>query len=140
LSDSVTSTPMKYGRDEEEWNELEDAGLEFLLERARLERVTSYTETNTVLAQRTGHRRFDFDQESERAAMGYLLGRISDREVGRTGVLISALVNYLDANDAGPGFYKLAQAKGLLLPGQSRARQWEFWATHVGEVFAAYRS
>jgi hypothetical protein len=45
--------------------------------------------------------------------MGYLLGRISDRVFGRTGVLISAIVNYLDANDAGPGFYKLAQAKGL---------------------------
>ena len=130
---------MKYGRDEEEWDDLEEAGLGFLRERARLERVTSYTETNAVLAQRTGHRRFDFDQESERAAMGYLLGRISDREFGRTGVLISAIVNYLDTNDAGLGFYKLAQDKGLLLRGQSRARQWEFWATHVGEVFAAYR-
>jgi hypothetical protein len=85
--------------------------------------------TNTVLAQRTGHRRFNFDQESERAAMGYLLGRISDREFGRTGVLISAIVNYLDANDADPGFYKLAQENGLLPRGQSRARQWEFWAT-----------
>ena len=130
---------MKYGRDEEEWNELEEAGLEFLLERARLERVTSYTEMNMALAQRTGHRCFDFDQESERAAMGYLLGRLSDREFGRTGVLISAIVNYLDTNDAGPGFYKLPQAKGLLPPGQSRARQWEFWTTHVGQVFAAYR-
>lgn len=130
---------MKYGRDVEEWDELEETGLQFLLERARLERVTSYTETNTVLAQRTGHRRFDFDQESERAAMGHLLGRISDREFGRTGVLISAIVNYLDANDAGRGFYKLAQDKGLLARGQSRARQWEFWATHVAEVFAAYR-
>ncbi|WP_300614471.1 hypothetical protein [Trebonia sp.] len=139
MSDSGTFTPVKYGRDEGEWNELEEAGLEFLRERARLERVTSYTETNTVLAQRTGHRRFDFDQESERAAMGYLLGRISDREFGRTGVLISAIVNYLDANDAGPGFYKLAQDKGLLPRGQSRARQWEFWATHVAQVFATYR-
>ncbi len=71
--------------------------------------------------------------------MGYLLGRVSDREFSRTGVLISAIVNYLDANDAGPGFYKLAQTKGLLPHGQSRAQQWEFWATHVGEVFAAYR-
>lgn len=133
------ATSMKYGRDEEEWNDLEEAGLEFLLERAGLERVTSYTEMNTVLAQRTGHRRFDFDQESERAAMGYLLGRLSEHEFGRTGVLISAIVNYLDANDAGPGFYKLAQAKGLLPPGQSRARQWEFWVTHLGQVFAVYR-
>jgi hypothetical protein len=54
-------------------------------------------------------------------------------------VLISAIVNYLDANDAGPGFYKPAQSNGLLPRGQSRSRQWEFWAAHVGEVFAAYR-
>src|SRR5579875_3479186 len=135
MSDSATFDPRKYGRGENEWNELEEAGLEFLRERAGLERVTSYTEMNTVLTQRTEHRCFDFNQESERAAMGYLLGRISDREFSRTGVLISAIVNYLDANDAGPGFYKLAQAKGLLPRGQSRARQWEFWATHVAEVF-----
>jgi hypothetical protein len=96
--------------------------------------VTSYTEMNMVLAQGTGHRSFYFDQESERAAMGYLRGRISDREFHPTGMLVSAIVNYLDANDADPGFYKLAQTKGLLPPGQSRARQWEFWATHVAEV------
>jgi hypothetical protein len=46
-----------------------------LVERARLERVTSYTEMNTVVAQRTGIRKFDFDQESDRAAMGHLLPR-----------------------------------------------------------------
>lgn len=128
-----------YGPYEEEWNELEEAGLEFLLERARLERVTSYAEMNMVLAQRTGHRCFDFGQGSERAAIGHLLARISDREFGRTSVLISAIVNYLGANDAGHGFYELAQAKGLLPRGQSRSRQWEFWAAHVAEVFSAYR-
>jgi hypothetical protein len=132
-------TLSRYGRSEEEWDELEEAGLEFLRERASLGRVTSYTEMNTDLAQRTGHRSFDFDQDSERAAMGHLLGRISDREFGRTGVLISAIVSYLDANDAGPGFYRLAQDKGLLPRGQSHARQWEFWVTHVAQVFAAYR-
>jgi hypothetical protein len=138
MLDSEPPTAM-YGRNEEEWNDLEEAGVAFLSERAKLERVTSYTETNTVLAQRTGHRSFDFDQDSERAAMGYLLGRISDREFGRTGVLISAIVNYLDANDAGPGFYKLAQDRGLLPRGQSRNLQWEFWVAHVAKVFAAYR-
>jgi hypothetical protein len=93
---------------------------------------------NTVLAQRTGCRPFDFDQDSERAAMGELLGRISDREFPRTGVLISAIVNYLDANDAGPGFYRLAQRHQIISPGVPRQRQWEFWAAHVGQVFAAY--
>jgi hypothetical protein len=130
--------PLRYGRDEAEWDELEDAGLSFLIERARLERVTSYTEMNVTLSQRTGFRVFDFGRDSERAAMGELLGRISDREFPRTGVLISAIVNYLDANDAGPGFYRLAQHHHLLPPGLSRQRQWEFWAAHVGQVFAAY--
>lgn len=139
MPDSVTPSPGKYGRGEEEWDDLEDAGLTFLVERARLERVTSYTEVNTVLARRTGHRCFDFNQDGERAAMGHLLGAISGREFSRTGVLISAIVSYLDRNDAGPGFYKLAQDKGLLPRGQSAARQWEFWATHVGDVFTAYQ-
>lgn len=105
---------MLYGREESDWEELEQSGLGFLIERARLERVTSYTEMNQVLVQRTGLRRFDFDQESERAAMGYLLGQISEREYPRTGLLISALVHYLDANDAGPGFYMLAKRKKLI--------------------------
>ncbi len=102
--------------------------------------MTSYTELNTVLTQRTGLRKFDFDLDSERAAMGHLLGRITDREFARTGVLLSAIVSYLDANDAGPGFYKLAQSKGLLGPGLPRNQQWEFWAGHVGQVFGAYRA
>jgi hypothetical protein len=53
-------------------------------------------------------------------------------------VLISAIVNYLDANDAGPGFYRLAQHHHLIPFAMPRPRQWEFWAAHVGEVFAAY--
>lgn len=130
---------MMYGRDEEEWDDLEEVGRAFLIERARLERPTTYTEMNTVLAQRTGHRIFDFSQESERAAMGYLLGRIADLEFDNKGVLISAIVNYLNANDAGHGFYTLAGDKGLLPPGQHRDQQWEFWATHVSKVFAAYQ-
>jgi hypothetical protein len=40
---------------------MERAGWEFLIAQARLERTTSYTETNTVLARRTGVREFDFD-------------------------------------------------------------------------------
>jgi hypothetical protein len=78
--------------------------------------VTSYTEMNQALVQRTGLRRFDFDQESERAAMGHLLGQISEREYPRTALLISAFVHYLDANEAGPGFYRLAQKKDLISP------------------------
>ncbi len=129
---------LQYGRDEGDWEQLEDAGLRFLTERAKLERVTSYTEMNQVLAQRTGLRRFDFDQESERAAMGHLLGQISEREFPRTGLLISALVHYLDTNDAGPGFYRLALRKKLISPRLSPSARWEFWVRQVAEVHTWY--
>src|SRR5271155_1987390 len=46
--------PFRYGRDEVEWDELADAGLAFLMDRARFDRVTSYTEMNIVISQRTG--------------------------------------------------------------------------------------
>lgn len=49
-----------YGRDEEDWDQLADAGLAFLIERARLEKLTSYTELNATLQRRTGLPGFDF--------------------------------------------------------------------------------
>ena len=54
---------MKWGREESEWQELVEATGQFLAEQARLARLTTYTEVNTVLHQRTGHRRFDFNQD-----------------------------------------------------------------------------
>ena len=103
-----------YNRDEQAWDELTAAGLGFLIERARLERVTSYTELNAALVGRTGQAGFDFDNASERAAMGHLLGLIVGENLPETGLMISALVHYLDQNDAGPGFYSLAVELGLL--------------------------
>jgi hypothetical protein len=103
-----------YGRGDEEWGRLTSAGLEFLVERARLERTTSYTELDATLRRRTGMRGFDFEQDSERAAMGHLLGLIVESNRPTTDLLISALVQYLHANDAGPGFYALAVEVGML--------------------------
>ena len=45
---------MRYGRNEDEWDELVEAGLEFLVERAGNGQLTSYTELNDALADRTG--------------------------------------------------------------------------------------
>jgi hypothetical protein len=67
---------MMFGRDESEWGVLAAAGEEFLIERARLGRYTSYTELNAALERRTGLRRFDFESQAERTAMGHLLGLI----------------------------------------------------------------
>jgi len=109
------------GRTTAEWEALEAAGWEFLASQARLSRTTSYTETNTVLARRTGVREFDFDLDGERRAMGELLGQLSERSFSQAR-LISVLVQYLNANDAGPGFYDLAIPKHLLRPARPRTR------------------
>jgi hypothetical protein len=127
---------LRYGRTVAEWNDLESAGWEFLVSQARLQRTTSYTEMNTVLARRTGVQGFDFDLDGERRAMGELLGQISERSFGQAHLLISVLVQYLNANDAGPGFYQLAQRKKLLRSRASQDEKLIFWVGHVKAVHA----
>lgn len=128
-----------YGRDEDTWERLTDAGLDFLVERARLARTTSYTELNAALVGRTGGGGFDFSRADERAAMGELLGRIVARSFPTTGVMLSSLVIYLNDNDAGSGFYALAQQLGLLPPTASRAEREKFWIGQVNAVYDRYR-
>src|SRR5687767_688412 len=99
---------MTWGRDELEWGELVDGTTEFLAEQARLGRTTSYTELNAVLHQRVSARTFDFAKDSERAAMGGLLGEVARTELPTVGALVSSIVLYLNENDAGTGFYRLA--------------------------------
>ena len=127
---------LRFGRSEDEWHRLTHAGHSFLIDRARLARPTSYTEFNTVLAQRTGLRPFDFDLDAERAAMGYLLGRIVELDRPSSGLMISALVNYLNENSPGDGFFNLAKEQGLLSRGASEEEKFDFW---VGQVSALER-
>ncbi|MGW2273949.1 hypothetical protein [Streptomyces yangpuensis] len=105
--------------------------MRFLVERAELQKVTTYTEMNSVLTRRTGLPSFDFERADERAAMGHLLGRVVERDYPESNLMISALVHYLGANDAGPGFYALAQQLGLLPKGSSPMAKLEFW---IGQV------
>lgn len=124
-----------YGRDDDTWEQLTEAGVKFLIERARLEKTTSYTELNAVLERRTGISGFDFGRQDDRAALGHLLGRIVEQNRPASGLMISALVIYLDGNDPGSGFYALAADLGLL-PRKPSARQNEdFW---VGQLKALY--
>lgn len=71
-----------YGRTEGEWEELEQAGWDYLKAKAA-ERpgdaahdpTVSYSDANEELAARTGQRAFDFGQQADRAAMGYPAGQ-----------------------------------------------------------------
>ncbi|WNZ12180.1 hypothetical protein [Streptomyces sp. 11x1] len=127
-----------YGRADSEWAELADVGHDFLVERAKLGRLTSYTELNVTLARRTGCRPFDFDRADERAAMGHLLGLIveRDQEIAPSDppLMLSALVNYLGANNAGSGFYQLAKELRLLPMSASADEKFMFWARQVKRI------
>jgi len=127
-----------YGRSTAEWAELEAVGWKFLLDTARqpVKCVTSYSELNHVLADNTGQPEWNFDWETDRSAMGELLGRLSDRSFGECGLMISALCMYLRGNDVAPGFYNKAVDLGLLKPGQSRAVKEAFWVEHLKKVQA----
>jgi hypothetical protein len=142
MKDRAGTDAMAFGRDQLDWDLLAESGEEFLIERARLERLTSYTELNAVLERRTGLRRFDFESQAERTAMGHLLGLIVvERNRPVTRLMISALVVYLDGNDAGSGFYKLAQDLGELSPGKLSANVKEqFWVGQVKALYAHYHA
>ncbi|WP_231640671.1 hypothetical protein [Nocardiopsis sp. NRRL B-16309] len=129
-----------YGRAEGEWEELIEETVTFLEEQSRLERLTSYTELNSVLVRRTGQRAFDFSSDADRAAMGHLLGAAVERTRSEVQAMISAIVVYLNANDAGTGFYKLASELGELSPNPSSAQKEAFWAGQVKKVHSYYAS
>jgi hypothetical protein len=128
-----------FGRDDDEWHRLAETGESFLIEQARLGRTTSYTELNTILQQRMGFPGFDFGLQSERAAMGHLLGLIVERNFPETGLMISALVTYVDGNDAGGGFYRLAADRGLITPSPSKPQREAFWIGQLNSLYAHYR-
>lgn len=135
----MSEIPSQYGRSEAEWDELTEVGRRFLVERARMGRTTTYTEVNQVLVQRTDLSGFDFDHESERAAVGHLLYRIVGAERPESGHMISAIVIYLNENDAGPGYYSYAEQLGLLPPPASADERLAFWSSEVAAVHDHYR-
>jgi hypothetical protein len=134
----MTTELSRYGRSSDEWRRLAESATTFLIERAKLRKVTSYTELNSTLIRRTGLRGFDFSRQDERAAMGYLLGLVVQDNYPETHLMLSALVHYLDSNDAGPGFYALAQEYGLLPRRASADTKWTFWLGQVSAVHEFY--
>lgn len=128
-----------YGRDELVWSELVDETERFLVERARMARSTSYTELNAALEQRTGHPRFNFDLDAERAAIGSVRGKVALRSLAVDGFMLSAIVIYLNANDADEGFYRLAEQQGLIQSGAPKELKDRFWSSQVSAAFEHYR-
>lgn len=126
-----------YGRTEDEWDALVEESIGLLKEQARLQRITSYSDLNVALARR-GHRPFDFEQRSDRTAMGSVLGRVSHRSFDEDGVMLSAIVVYIDQNDAGPGFYNLGVQLGLLPSIATADDKLAFWSGQVAKVHGKY--
>ncbi|MET8848152.1 hypothetical protein [Amycolatopsis sp. NPDC004625] len=117
-----------------EWQKMIAAGKAILIARAVADRTTSYGEFAAALSRRTGVAGFDFTTGAGRASMACLLDRISEAGFEESGGrLLGALVRHLGADDAGPGFYRLASQRGLAVPRTRGGRQL-FWAQHVREL------
>lgn len=129
---------MTWGRDETEWNQLVTATKEFLAEQAHLQRTTTYTELNSVLHRRTGARLFDYSKDNDRAAMGALLGEVARAQLPVVGALVSSIVLYLNENDAGGGFYRLASELKLLAPKPTADQKLAFWSSQLTATYAHY--
>jgi hypothetical protein len=114
-----------------------DIAAAFLVDQAGLKRIVSYSELNSALGRR-GHVPFNFDVESDRTAVGYLLGDVVRQTIGESKTMLSAIVAYLNRNDAGPGFYKLATELGLLPNRATAEDKLEFWSIQVGKVHERY--
>jgi hypothetical protein len=126
-----------FDRSDDEWDAIVDETIAILQEQARLRRITSYSDLNSALARR-GHRPFDFAIQSDRTAMGAVLGDVVHRTIGNTGVMLSAIVAYIDRNDAGPGFYSLAVQLRLLPNTATADDKLVFWSGQVAKVHDLY--
>lgn len=136
----MSRNPQRFGRTEQDWDELFAQATDFLKEQARLGRLTSYSEVNWAIARRSGLPAFDFELDRDRDAIGKgnILGDISRENLSECGAMLSAIVVYIDRNDAGAGFYKLAQALGLLPAAATADQKLAFWADQVKKVHAHY--
>jgi len=131
---------VSFGRTGFEWEELEAAGWDLLLNCSL--RLTTYAELNNDLARITGQPPWNFSNPADRNAIAHLLGVLSDRSyaecvaAGTEPVMISALCKFMRENDAGDGFYGKAVELNLITEGiyKNRKARFEWWAAHVGKV------
>jgi hypothetical protein len=127
-----------YGRTSIEWEGMRDAAERFLETVAKDQGMTDYSSLNRAISEETGCRPFDFGQESERAAVGRLLGEISVKTNDVHGVMLSALVTHRSSNDEGAGFYKLATELGKLPAKPTADQKLEAFVRLTREVHRHY--
>lgn len=126
-----------FNRTDDEWDAIVSDTVEILIVQARLHRLSSYSDLNAALHRR-GHRAFDFGAQSDRAAMGAVLGDVVNRTIGDTRIMLSSFVVYIDRNDAGQGFYALAVQLGLLASTATAEDKLAFWSNQVNRVHQQY--
>jgi hypothetical protein len=86
---------------------------------------------------------WNFNLEHDRPAMGKLLGRLVDRSYIETkdqpsgGLMISAIVIFLNENGVGGGFYRKAASLGLIASERMSAdAKFDFWVRQMTAVVA----
>lgn len=127
---------MKYGRSDDEWSELLNAATDYLVEVAKSRGLTNYTDLSAELVNRTGYARFDYNLDRDQAAIGTLLGQVTDGTLDDAGTMLSALVVQKATGDPGEGFYRFARKLGLLRPG---VEKFEFFQAQVALVHEKYK-
>jgi len=101
--------------------------------------MTTRTELNAGLVERTGPAGFDFSRQDGRAAMGHLLGLVVERDAPTgSGPMLSALVHYVGGSGAGAGFYALARQPGLLRQGAPTYERTAFWVDQLNQLYALH--
>lgn len=126
---------MKYGRSDDEWSELLNAATDYLVEVAKSRGLTNYTDLSAELVNRTGYARFDYNLDRDQAAIGALLGEVTDGTLDDAGTMLSALVVQKATGDPGEGFYRFARKLGLLRPG---VEKFDFFQAQVARVHEKY--
>lgn len=123
--------------DEERWNELVECVAEHCRLTARLRKVSTYTETAAVLRRRTGLD-LDFHDVHHRSYLSWLLGDAAERNLATEGAMLSAMVEYYDRNDVGPGFFAKAKELGIL---PKKATEFDcpaFWSSQMNILIARH--
>ena len=127
-----------YGRTDDEWEEMRDATERFLISVAEKGMMTDYSALNRAVSEETGYPPFDYGQSPDRAAVGRLLGEISEKSNKESGIMLSALVTHRGSNDEGAGFYKLAAELGKMPKKPTKEQKTEAFVRLVREVHDQY--